>query len=67
MLEQHLAQAERHAVQGASVVAEQRERVTKLERLGADCVQAKRLLLLFEGLQAMHAEDAERLRRKLPA
>ncbi len=67
MLEHHLAQAERHAVQGASLVAEQRERVMKLELLGADCVHAKRLLALFEELHAMHAGDAERIRGKLSA
>ncbi len=32
-LERHLAQAQRHAVQGASLIAEQRERVAKLERV----------------------------------
>ncbi len=58
-LERHLAQAQRHAVQGASLIAEQRERVAKLERLGADCVHAKQLLARFEELQAMHADDAE--------
>ncbi len=67
MLEQHLAQAQRHAVQGASLVAEQRERVAKLERLGANCVHAKRLLAPFEDLQAMHAADAERIWSKLSA
>ncbi len=67
MLEHHSGQAQRHAVQGASLVAEQRERVMKLELLGADCVHAKRLLALFEELQAMHADDAERIRRKMSA
>ncbi len=67
MLEHHLAQAQRHAVQGASLVAEQRERVAKLERLGTDCARAKRLLALFEELHAMHADDAERIRSKLLA
>lgn len=59
MLEHHLAQAQRHAAQGASLVAEQRERVAKLERLGADCVHAKRLLALFEELQAMLSQGAK--------
>ncbi len=65
MVERHLAQAERHVVRGKQIVAEQRERVARLERDGHDVTQARELLRKFEELQAIHVADRDSLRKEL--
>jgi hypothetical protein len=65
MLEQHLAQAERHVIEGESHVKRQRELVAGLKRDGHDASQAIDLLRQFEQLQEMHVADRDRLRKEL--
>jgi hypothetical protein len=64
MTADHLAQAERHVAEGERHVARQRELIAELERDGHDTVQARELLVQFEGLQVMHVADRDRLRRE---
>ena len=53
---EHLAQAERLAVQGWSLVEQQRERVAKLEQDGHDTMRAKKTLATFEQTQQLHEQ-----------
>lgn len=65
MILNHLNQAHRHVAEGARQVAEQRERVQKLERDGDDTRDSRLLLKQFEELLALHIADRERLEREL--
>jgi hypothetical protein len=65
ILQDHLAQAERHVAEGEGHLSRQREIVTKLERDGHDSVSARATLAQFEELQAMHIADRDRLLREL--
>ena len=58
MIEDHLAQAERH-------VAEQRARVAALARDGHDTTESLLLLSQFQELQELHVTDRDRLRDEL--
>jgi hypothetical protein len=65
MLKQHLAQAEEHIVRGERHLARQRELVSEIERHGRDSDQARRLLLQFQEMQALHIADRNRLLKEL--
>ena len=67
VLREHLKQVERHVIAGAFRIARHRELISELEHRGFNgmAVRAKRLLVLFEELQAMHAADLRRLRTEL--
>jgi hypothetical protein len=65
LLEQHLAIAQRHVVQGESIIARQRQILVDLERGGHDTAEARRLLAQFLELQALHVADRDRLRGEL--
>ncbi len=65
MLQRHLAQAEELVTQGEQHVRAQRVHIVALERLGADCVEARQSLARFEVLQAMQVAHRDRLRREI--
>lgn len=65
ILQDHLAHADRHVLEGNGHIARQREIVATLEREGHDTVAARALLAQFEELQAMHIADRDRLLREL--
>ena len=65
MIRDHLAQAERHAAEGASRVARQREIIQRLVKGGHDATEARELLRQMEETQALHVAGRERLRREL--
>jgi len=65
ILEEHLAQVERHVSLGRSAIVRQREIVYRLERDGHYAGEAKRLLATSEKLQKMLMADRDRLLRKL--
>ncbi len=58
-LQQQLALAEKDVAQRAWLVDAQRERVARLQRLGTDCIQAKRLIALLEKTQEQHLRHRE--------
>jgi hypothetical protein len=61
MIVQHLARADRHAAEGETIVARQKELIAEIERQGRDAANARALLVLFKDLQKMHLVDANRL------
>jgi hypothetical protein len=65
MLREHLAQTERHVLEGRRHVARQRGVIAALDRQGADSAAAMTLLRQFEAWLALHVEDRERLRKEL--
>jgi len=65
MLERHLAEAEQNVVIGERFVADQRERVKKLENGGHNVTAARTLLGLFEDTQAIYVAARDRLRKQL--
>jgi hypothetical protein len=67
ILQDYLAQAERHVNQGERIVTEQRERIYVLRRDGHNVTEAEHLLRQFEQLQAMHIADRDRLRAEAAA
>jgi hypothetical protein len=65
MLRRRLAVAEAHIAGGERSLARQRNLVEELESSGRDSEDARRLLRIFEQLQAAHIADRDRLRREL--
>jgi hypothetical protein len=65
ILEEHLAQVERHVSLGRSAIVRQREIVYRLERDCHYAVEAKRLLATFEELQNIYVQDRDRLLKEL--
>ena len=65
LIEDHLAQAERHVSEGEGHIARQREIVATLEHDGHDTVAARATLAQFEDVQRLHVADRDRLRREL--
>ena len=61
----HLALAERHVAEGDRHLMRQREIVAEIEEAGRDSALARGLLLTFEGSQATHIADRDRLLREL--
>ncbi|HEY7245359.1 MAG TPA: hypothetical protein VH678_15930 [Xanthobacteraceae bacterium] len=61
----HLAQAERHVVQGEQHVTRQRDLVARLQMDGHDTDEALKLLSQFEELLAVHIADRDRLKAEL--
>jgi hypothetical protein len=67
MLEQHLAQAERHVADGENRIARQQQIITELASGGYDLETAQDLLAHFEYAQESHVADRDRLRAQLAA
>ena len=65
ILEEHLAQTERHVAEGEATLARQRAIIAALERDRHDARFARALLRQFEEVQAMHVEGRARLRKEL--
>jgi hypothetical protein len=63
----HLAQAERHVVEGARHIERQHEIIQELERDGHDTTAARELLAALERTQVLHLEGRDRLRSELAA
>ena len=61
----HLAQAERHVVEGEEHLARQRALIDKLRRDGHDTTTAVELLHEFERSQAVHVAERDRIRAEL--
>jgi hypothetical protein len=61
VLLQHLEQAQRHIADGQRHIARQREIVSEVERSGLDSKDARRSLVLFEEMQALHVANRNRL------
>ncbi len=66
-LTRYLRQTEEHVALGARHLAEQRARVENFERRGVECIDSRKLVRLFEEMQALHVEHRDRLRRELEA
>jgi hypothetical protein len=67
MLEQHLAQAERHVADGENRIARQQQIIAELASGGYDLETAQDLLAHFEYTQESHVADRDRLRAQLAA
>jgi hypothetical protein len=67
VVEQHLAQAERHVTEGENHIARQRELIDELASGGHDLKAARDLLAQFEDVQTLHVADRDRLRAQLAA
>jgi hypothetical protein len=65
LLKDHLAQAERHIVEGRDHVERQRQIVEELVRRGESAGRSKALLELFEQTLAARVEERDRLRNEL--
>ena len=63
VLQQHLAQAERHIAQGVVHLARQRVLITELHRAGHDTDEARAILDSLMETQVLHQQDRERLLR----
>ncbi|MBV9549063.1 MAG: hypothetical protein JO256_05250 [Alphaproteobacteria bacterium] len=63
-MESKLEQARRHVMTGQGIVTAQRRRVAALRARGEDCREAERLLLQFEGTQAIFEADLAALQPK---
>jgi hypothetical protein len=62
---QHLAEAERHVIEGRETVERQRQLVARLVRDGHDAKQAKALLNTFLETQAAHEVHLVRIQQEL--
>ena len=69
LLEDHLAQAERHVLQGENLIRRQRHVAQQLEWGGhtEPAAEAEKLLQEFEELQQLHVAGRDRLRAELEA
>ena len=65
LLEEHLAQAERHIAEGEDHVECQRQIVEELVRRGEDAQRSKALLELFEETLEVHFGERDRLRGEI--
>ena len=61
VLQQHLAQAERHIAQGVVHLARQRALIAELHRAGHDTDEARAILDSLMETQVLHQQDRERL------
>jgi len=69
LMKDHLSQASRHVSEGLTHVARQQVLITALERRGntATAEAAKKLLLQFEDVLALHVSERNRLETELAA
>ena len=65
VLLRHLVEAERHLAEYKQVVARQRHVIDTIARGGHDTAEASALLREFQGIQATHVADRDRLRVEL--
>lgn len=65
MIENHLADAERHVIEGEHHIRKQREIIAGLRERGYVTADAEALLRTFEDTQRLHLTDRDRLRREL--
>jgi hypothetical protein len=61
----HLAEVERHILQGETHLAKQLALIAELERHGHDTMGAQAVLTTMRETQAFHRQDRERILRKL--
>jgi hypothetical protein len=66
-IRQHLALAERHAVEGRRLIARQEALVASLHRRGHDTANTRKVLDALRDTQAVHEDDVRRLRDELDA
>jgi hypothetical protein len=62
---EQLAQAERHASEGARLLAKQETLIAELNRDGHDTARALKMLVTMRNTQALHQQDVERILREL--
>lgn len=67
ILEQHLAQAERHVAEGEDRIVRQRQIIADLAKSRHHLKVAKELLTQFEDMQTLAIADRDRLRADLAA
>lgn len=65
MVLRHLAEAERHIVQGETHLARQFALIAELERRGHDTRCAQAVLTTMRKAQALYQQDRERILREL--
>ena len=65
VLQEHLAQAERHVADGAAIIDRQKSLILELERDGHDTSRSRALLCQFEEIQQLHVADRDRLKTEL--
>ena len=65
MVLRHLAEVERHIVQGETHLAKQSALIAELERRGHDTRGAQAVLTTMRETQALHLQDRERILREL--
>jgi Mg2+ and Co2+ transporter CorA len=65
VLLRRLAEAEKHLAAYEHVLARQRHVIDTIARSGHDTAEASALLREFQGIQAMHVADRDRLRVEL--
>ena len=66
-VQRHLAQAERHAAEGRRLVARQEALIADWHQRGHDTTDARKVLDTLSDTQAIHEDDARRLRDELDA
>jgi hypothetical protein len=65
MLQEHLALAERHAMQGREQLTRQERLIAELDRDGHDTAEAIKVLATLRQTQTLHEQDVQRLLREL--
>jgi hypothetical protein len=61
MLQQHLAEAERHASAGLRHLSRQETLIAELDRDGHDTTEARKVLATLRTTQSLHEQDVERI------
>jgi hypothetical protein len=67
MVEEHLALAERHVIEGENHIARQRQIIDRLARGTGNLKLAEDVLAKLESTQATHIANRDRLRAELAA
>jgi hypothetical protein len=65
VMQQRLLESEAHVALGAQHIERQRIIIDRFETLGIDSFLARRLLWNFEGMQAVHLAERDRLAKAL--
>lgn len=64
-LQEHLAQAQRHAAQGEIHITRQESIIADLDHNGQDTAKAREVLATLRDAQLNHEQDVERLLKEL--
>ncbi|MBU6464097.1 MAG: hypothetical protein KGK01_09830 [Bradyrhizobium sp.] len=67
ILEQHLAQAQRHVIEGLEHLGLQEQIIADLERGGHDAAEALKVLATLRKTQATHEDSVKRILSELKA